>query len=75
VDAEPGLLAEIAAAIHLFAQRNPNHYGSRALASVVNRLAEGENVPRDERELVLATLIRAVKDEERNRRSGRRGGD
>ena len=69
---DPALLQQIASALHSFVQRFPNHYASAALAGIVNRLASGENVPADERELVVATLIRAVKDDARNRKFGPR---
>lgn len=69
---DPALLQQIATAIHTFVQRFPNHYASAALAGIVNRSAAGENVPADERELVVATLIRAIKDEARNRKFGPR---
>lgn len=67
---DAAVLQQIAFSIHRFIQRFPNHYASAALAGIVNRLAGGEDVPNDERELVLSTLIRAIKDEAKNRRFG-----
>jgi hypothetical protein len=67
---ELGLLREIAAEIHRFVQTSPNHYAARALAQLVNREAEGEEIDPDERDLVLLTLLREAKVAARNRRFG-----
>jgi hypothetical protein len=65
------LMREIAAEIHRFLQSFPNHYASRALASLINREVAGEDVGEDERELVLLTLARAAKDQAKRQRFGR----
>jgi hypothetical protein len=65
------LVREIAAEIHRFLQDFPNHYASRALANLINREVNGDDVGEDERELVLLTLAREAKNRARDRRFGR----
>ncbi len=58
---DAAVLMKIAAEIHRFTQAFPNSYASRALASLVNRSVAGEAVGKDERELVLMTLVHEAK--------------
>jgi hypothetical protein len=60
-DVDAALVAEIAAEIHRFVQRFPNHYAACALAAVINRQIAGERVSAGERDLVLLTLAREAK--------------
>jgi hypothetical protein len=68
---QAAVLREIAAEIHRFLQANPNHYAARALANLINRSVAGDDVSDDEREMVLMTLIREVKQRARGERFGR----
>ncbi len=68
---DAAVLREIAAEIHRFLQSYPNHYASRALASVINRTVAGDEIGEDERELVLVTLVREAKRQARGERFGR----
>jgi hypothetical protein len=68
---QAAVLREIAGEIHRFVQANPNHYASRALANLINRGAAGDDVGDDEREMVLMTLVREVKQRARGERFGR----
>jgi len=67
---DAAILEEMAAEIHRFIQTFPNNYAARALASLVNRTAAGEQVDDDERELVLLTLIRETKAQARRKPFG-----
>lgn len=69
------LLAEAArlgTEIQRFAHRHPDHFASRALTAMVVRIEGGENVPVDERILVLSSVVRAIKQFESRRDRCRR---
>ena len=69
-DDDAAVLIEIAAEVHRFVQSYPNNYASRALAGLINRQVDGEEIGDDERELVLLTLVREAKAHAKRQRFG-----